>query len=55
LCFSIDFDKQRIDGQLRFPVLSIVGECDAAGRILVLPITAHGNINITLGNGALYW
>jgi hypothetical protein len=60
-CFSTDFDKQQIDGLLRFPAVSIIGKYEAAGRILVLPLTGNGNINITLGNnaktftGALYW
>lgn len=48
-CFSIDFDKQRVEGQLLLPVLSIIGRYEAAGRILVLPLTGNGNINITLG------
>jgi len=60
-CFSVNLDTQRVDGKLRFPSLSLIGKYEAEGRILVLPLTGHGDLNITLGNnqnkfsGALCW
>jgi hypothetical protein len=60
-CFSIDFDKEFVDAKLYFPSLNLMGKYEAAGRILVVPLTGNGDMNITLGNtpntfsGALCW
>jgi hypothetical protein len=49
-CFSIDFDKQLLEFKLTFPSLNLIGNYLANGRILVVPITGNGDMNITLGN-----
>jgi ribonuclease D len=60
-CFSINFDTERVDGKMHFPSLSLIGKYEAEGRILVIPLTGRGDINITLGSnpntfiGALCW
>jgi len=60
-CFSVNFDTERVDGKLYFPSLNLIGKYEADGRIMVLPLTGRGDMNITLGNkpntfsGALCW
>jgi len=50
VCFSLNFDTERADAKLRFSSLSLIAKYEAEGRLLVLPVTGHGDMNITLGN-----
>jgi hypothetical protein len=44
-------------GHNRFEALTskvhIIGEYEASGRILLLPISGKGNVNLTIGNYAV--
>jgi hypothetical protein len=45
-----DFDNQHIHHEVTVPKVQIIGKYSVSGRILLLPITGNGDINITLGN-----
>ena len=48
--FSFDFDKQHVHHEMALNRLEILGKYNVAGRVLLLPISGNGDINITLGN-----
>jgi hypothetical protein len=48
--FSFNFDKKHVHHEMALKRLEILGKYKAAGRVLVLPISGNGDINITLGN-----
>ncbi|KDR22095.1 protein takeout-like [Zootermopsis nevadensis] len=45
---EFDFEKKRVFGEFRFPVLEIIGKYKMSGRLLLLPINGEGDLNITL-------
>ena len=45
-----DFDKQHIIFEVTVPRIDITGQYNVSGRILLLPITGNGDVNMTLGN-----
>jgi len=47
--FSFNFDKKHVHHEMALKRLEILGKYTAAGRVLLLPITGNGDINITLG------
>jgi hypothetical protein len=49
--FSFDFNKKHVHYEMSLNHVEIIGRYNVNGRILVLPITGNGDINITLGNG----
>jgi hypothetical protein len=48
--FSFNFDKKHVHHEMALKRLEILGKYVVAGRVLVLPISGNGDINITLGN-----
>jgi hypothetical protein len=48
--FSFNFDKKHVHHEMALKRLEILGKYNVAGRVLVLPISGNGDINITLGN-----
>jgi hypothetical protein len=50
-CFSrYDFDKQHFSYEVTVPRIEIIGKYTVSGRILLLPISGNGDVNVTLGN-----
>ena len=47
---SFDFDKQHVHHEMTLRRLEILGKYNVSGRLLLVPITGNGDINITLGN-----
>ena len=47
--FSFNFDKKHVHHEMALKRLEILGKYTASGRVLLLPITGNGDINITLG------
>ncbi|XP_023713855.1 protein takeout [Cryptotermes secundus] len=50
---EFDFDRNHVMYDTNIPVLTILGEYEVSGRILLLPISGKGDINITLINSHL--
>jgi len=48
--FSFNFDKKHVHHEMALKRLEILGKYSVAGRVLLLPISGNGDINITLGN-----
>ena len=48
--FSFNFDKRHVHHEMALKRLEILGKYNVAGRVLLLPISGNGDINITLGN-----
>ena len=48
--FSFNFDKKHVHHEMALKRLEILGKYTVAGRVLLLPISGNGDINITLGN-----
>jgi len=47
--FSFNFDKKHVHHEMALKRLEILGKYNVAGRVLLLPISGNGDINITLG------
>ncbi|GFG38868.1 hypothetical protein Cfor_02175 [Coptotermes formosanus] len=50
---EFDFDKKHVVFDSRVPLMVILGKYEIGGRILILPISGKGDINITLTNNRL--
>jgi hypothetical protein len=51
-CSRFDFDRNHIMYDTKVPLLTILGDYEISGRILLLPISGKGDINITLSKNA---
>jgi hypothetical protein len=51
-CCRFDFDKRHVLYDTTVPILMILGDYEISGRILLLPISGKGAINITLSKYA---
>lgn len=49
LNYRVDMDKKTIDLVFNGDSVSVAGEYDVNGRILLLPIRGNGHLNITFG------
>jgi hypothetical protein len=48
-CYSMQPDSDTVVWKGRTPVMQLIGDYEISGRVLILPITGTGPINITLG------
>ncbi|PSN50424.1 hypothetical protein C0J52_08565 [Blattella germanica] len=46
---NLDFDKLTLYLRIKIPRIMVVGKYDVKGRVLLLPITGKGDVNVTLG------
>jgi hypothetical protein len=46
---SFDFSKKHVHHEMTLQRLEILGRYNVSGRLLLLPISGNGDINITLG------